>query len=239
MNTYDDNFDFREYVDNRDTYANYGLPVSTITADGIEINHPMLKDNLKKLDVDMYFDDNKLTVNRYYFELLDGNATGFFKLDIGKGKLNDTIAKRANLDLSFMASGMNTYYLANKKSSEEASTELNITTALNSQGLDIINDPNLNGNISISKISSGDAKYLLDFLNKSSGDQTPGMVKNMLNLFPGIKVDLFSFKIKNNFLYTLIKLKKPWYLFYFPLAEEIKLSKQSLKFYIDKYVIEE
>ncbi|NOR45234.1 MAG: AsmA family protein [Candidatus Delongbacteria bacterium] len=239
MNSYDDDFSFLEYSENRDTYAKYGLPVSTITADEIEINHPMLKDKMKNLDIDMYYDDNKLTINRYYFELLDGNATGFLKLDLGKGKLDDSITKRANLDLSFMASGMNTYYLANKENSEEASTELNITMALNSQGLDILNNPNLNGEISISKISSGDAKYLLDFLNKSSGDQTAGMVKNMLNLFPGIKVDLFSFKIKNNFLYTLIKLKKPWYLFYFPLADEIKLSKQSLKFYIDKYVIEE
>ena len=236
---YDDDFDFREYSENRDTYAKYGLPVSTITADEIEINHPMLKDKMKKLDIDMYFDDNKLTINRYYFELLDGNATGFLKLDLGEGKLDDSITNRANLDLSFMASGMNTYYLANKENSEEASTELNIIMALNSQGLDILNNPNLNGEVNISKISSGDAKYLLDFLNKSSGDQTAGMVKNMLNLFPGIKVDLFSFKIKNNFLYTLIKLKKPWYLFYFPLADEIKLSKQSLKFYIDKYVIEE
>ncbi|MCK4981008.1 MAG: hypothetical protein KAS62_11475 [Candidatus Delongbacteria bacterium] len=116
---------------------------------------------------------------------------------------------------------------------------MNTTMTLNSQGLDILNNPNLNGEVNVSKISSGDAKYLLEFLNKSSGDQTAGMLKNMLNLFPGIKVDLFSFKIKNNFLYTLIKLKKPWYLFYFPLADEIKLSKQSLKFYIDKYVIED
>ncbi|MDA3839058.1 MAG: hypothetical protein PF574_08780 [Candidatus Delongbacteria bacterium] len=236
---YDDDIDFREYSENRDTYAKYGLPTSTITADEIEIHHPMLKDKMKNLDVDMYYEDNQLTINRYYFELLDGNATGFVKLDLGKGKLDDSIMKRAVLDLSFMASGMNTYYLANKENSEEASTELNITMALNSQGLDILNNPNLNGEVNISKISSGDAKYLLDFLNKSSGDQTAGMVKNMLNLFPGIKVDLFSFKIKNNFLYTLIKLKKPWYLFYFPLADEIKLSKQSLKFYIDKYVVEE
>ncbi|MCK5760245.1 MAG: hypothetical protein KAH33_03060 [Candidatus Delongbacteria bacterium] len=239
MNSYDDDFDFRGYSENRDTYKKYGLPISTITADEIEINHPMLKDKMKKLDIDMYFDDNKLTINRYYFELLDGNATGFLKLDIGKGKLDDSVTKRTVLDLGFMASGMNTYYLANKENSEEASTELNITMALNSQDLDILNNPNLNGEVNVSKISSGDAKYLLDFLNKSSGDQTAGMVKNMLNLFPGIKVDLFSFKIKNNFLYTLIKLKKPWYLFYFPLADEIKLSKQSLKFYIDKYVIEE
>ncbi|MDA3884150.1 MAG: hypothetical protein PF638_00985 [Candidatus Delongbacteria bacterium] len=236
---YDDDIDFREYSENRDTYAKYGLPVSTITADEIEINHPMLKDKMKKLDIDMYFDDNKLTINRYYFELLDGNATGFLKLDIGEGKLDDSIIKRAVVDLHFMASGMNTYYLSNKENFEEASTELNTTMTLNSQGLDILNDPNLNGEMNVSKISAGDAKYLLDFLNKSSGDQTAGMLKNMLNLFPGIKVDLFSFKIKNNFLYTLIKLKKPWYLFYFPLADEIKLSKQSLKFYIDKYVVEE
>ncbi|MBN2789085.1 MAG: AsmA family protein [Candidatus Delongbacteria bacterium] len=237
--TYDDNIDFREYSENRETYARYGLPVSTVTADEIEINHPMLKDKMKNLDVDMYYDDNKLTINRYYFELLDGNATGFLKLDLGKGKMDESIMKRAVLDFNFMASGMNTYYLSNKENSEQASTELNTTMTLNSIGLDFINNPNLNGEINVSKISAGDAKYLLEFLNKSSGDQTAGMLKNMLNLFPGIKVDLFSFKIKNNFLYTLIKLKKPWYLFYFPLAEEIKLSKQSLKFYIDKYVVEE
>jgi hypothetical protein len=110
---------------------------------------------------------------------------------------------------------------------------------MKSIGLDVINEPDLNGEISISKISGDDAKYLLEFLNKNSGDQTAGMVKNMLNAFPGIKVDLFSFTIKNNFIYTLIELKKPWYLVYFPLPERISLSKQSLKFYIDKYVKEE
>ncbi|MCK4981009.1 MAG: hypothetical protein KAS62_11480, partial [Candidatus Delongbacteria bacterium] len=113
MNTYDDDFDFRGYTENRDTYKKYGLPVSTITADEIEINHPMLKDKMKKLDIDMYYDNNKFTINRYYFELLDGNATGFLKLDLGKGKLDDSIMNRTSLDLSFMASGMNTYYLTN------------------------------------------------------------------------------------------------------------------------------
>jgi len=183
-------------------------------------------------------DNNKFCLNRFYYELFDGNTAGFVRLDLGEGGFDDIIT-RANLDMGLTMTGLNTYYLNRKKTKHSPSTELNVIMKLKSKGLDIINEPDLNGEINLSRLSGDDAKYLLEFLNKNSGDQTAGMVKNMLNAFPGIQVNLFSFTIKNNFIYTLIKLKKPWYLVYFPLSEQISLSKQSLKFYLDKYVKED
>jgi hypothetical protein len=231
-------FDFLEYSANRNYYKLNGLPVSNLTIDTVLVSHQMFKNNIRNINLDVYFDDNKFCLNRFYYELFDGNAAGYVRLDLGVGGFDD-IVNRSNLDMGLNMTGLNTYYLNRKKSKHSPSTEMNVIVKMKSIGLDVINEPDLNGEISISKISGDDAKYLLEFLNKNSGDQTAGMVKNMLNAFPGIKVDLFSFTIKNNFIYTLIELKKPWYLVYFPLPERISLSKQSLKFYIDKYVKEE
>ncbi|HXK50301.1 MAG TPA: hypothetical protein PKW56_07525, partial [Clostridiales bacterium] len=233
-----DSFDFLDYSAKRDFYRMNGLPVSNLTIDTVLVNHQLFKNNIRNIALDMYFDDNMFCLNRFYYELFDGNGAGFVRLDLGEGGLDD-IVTRANLDMGLTMTGLNTYYLNRKKSKRSPSTEMNVILKMKSKGLDVINEPDLNGEISISKISGDDAKYLLEFLSKNTGDQTAGMVKNMLNAFPGIKVELFSFTIKNNFLYTLIQLKKPWYLVYFPLPEKISLSKQSLKFYIDKYVKEE
>ena len=233
-----DSFDFLDYSAKRDFYRMNGLPVSNLTIDTVLVNHQLFKNNIRNIALDIYFDDNMFCLNRFYYELFDGNGAGFVRLDLGKGGLDD-IVTRANLDMGLTMTGLNTYYLNRKKSKRSPSTEMNVILKMKSKGLDVINEPDLNGEISISKISGDDAKYLLEFLSRNTGDQTAGMVKNMLNAFPGIKVELFSFTIKNNFLYTLIQLKKPWYLVYFPLPEKISLSKQSLKFYIDKYVKEE
>lgn len=233
-----DTFDFLEYSANRNYYKLNDLPVSNLTIDTVLVSHQMFKNNIKNISLDVYFDDNKFCLNRFYYELFDGNAAGYVRLDLGEGGFED-IMNRSDLDMGLTMTGLNTYYLNRKKSKHSPSTEMNVIVKMKSKGLDVINEPDLNGEISISKISGDDAKYLLEFLNKNSGDQTAGMVKNMLNAFPGIKVDLFSFTIKNNFIYTLIELKKPWYLVYFPLPERISLSKQSLKFYIDKYVKED
>lgn len=233
-----DTFDFLEYSANRNYYKLNDLPVSNLTIDSVLVSHQIFKNNIRNISLDVYFDDNKFCLNRFYYELFDGNAAGYVRLDLGEGGFDDII-NRSDLDMGLTMTGLNTYYLNRKKSKHSPSTEMNIIVKMKSKGLDVINEPDLNGEISISKISDDDAKYLLEFLNKNSGDQTAGMVKNMLNAFPGIKVDLFSFTIKNNFIYTLIELKKPWYLVYFPLPERISLSKQSLKFYIDKYVKEE
>ncbi len=228
-------FDFLDYSSMRRQYKISGLPVSNLTIDTVAVSHSLFKNDIRNIELDIFFDDNKFCLNRFYYELFDGNTAGFLRLNLGAGGIDD-ITGRAKLDLGLNMTGLNTYYLTRTKTKRSPSTEMNIIVKLSSNGLDIINEPDLNGEISISKISGDDAKYLLEFLNKNTGDQTAGMVKNMLNAFPGIKVDLFSFTIKNNFLYTLIKLKKPWYLVYFPLAEQISLSKQSIKFYLDKYV---
>ncbi|MBU4486874.1 MAG: AsmA family protein [Candidatus Delongbacteria bacterium] len=230
-----DDFNFLEYSTKRDYYKLNGVPVSNFRIDTIAVAHKMFNNNIKNIDLDIYFDDNKFCLNRFYYELFDGNAAGYLRLDVKQGGM-DGIVNRADLDMGITMTGLNTYYLNRAKTKRSPSTEMNVIMKLKSKGLDIINEPDLNGEINVSKISGDDAQYLLEFLNKNSGDQTAGMVKNMLNAFPGIKVDLFSFTIKNNFLYTLIKLKKPWYLVYFPLSEQISLSKQSLKFYLDKYV---
>jgi hypothetical protein len=231
-------FDFLEYLTMRKQHKISGLPVSNLTIDTVAVSHALFKNNIKNIELDIFFDDNKFCLNRFYYELFDGNTAGFMRLDLGMGGFDD-IMQRARLDLGLNMTGLNTYYLTRAKTKRSPSTEMNIILKLSSKGLDFINEPDLNGEISVSKISGDDAKYLLEFLNKNTGDQTAGMVKNMLNAFPGIKVDLFSFTIKNNFLYTLIKLKKPWYLVYFPLAEQISLSKQSIKFYLDRYVRED
>jgi len=231
-------YDYLNYTEFRSQYKMNGVPVSNLRIDTVSVNHKLFKNSIKNIDMDIYFDNNKFCLNRFYYELFDGNTAGFLRLDIGEGGFDDII-KRANLDLGLTMTGLNTYYLNRKKTKHSPSTEMNVIVKLNSKGLDIVNEPDLNGEINISKLSGDDAQYLLEFLNKNSGDQTAGMVKKMLNAFPGIKVDLFSFTIKNNFLYTLIKLKKPWYLVYFPLSEQISLSKQSLKFYLDKYVKED
>ena len=228
-------YDFLKYSAEREYYWVSGLPVSNLTIDTVAVSHSLFKNDIRNVELDLYFDDNKFCLNRFYYEIFDGNTAGFLRLDVGKGGFDD-IMQKAQLDLGLNMTGLNTYYLNRKKTKHSPSTEMNVILKLNSKGLDFINEPDLNGEISISKISGDDAKYLLEFLNKNTGDQTAGMVKNMLNAFPGIKVDLFSFTIRNNFLYTLIKLKKPWYLVYFPLAEQISLSKQSIKFYLDKYV---
>lgn len=232
------NYDFLNYNSLRDQYRINGLPVSNLRIDTIAVSHQLFTDNIRNIDLDVYFDDNKFCLNRFYYELFDGNTAGFMRLDLGNGGLEDII-QRAGLDMALNMTGLNTYYLTRAQTGRSPSTEMNVIFKLRSKGLDIIEKPDLNGEINISKISGDDAKYLLEFLNKNTGDQTAGMVKNMLNAFPGIKVDLFSFTIKNNFLYTLIRLKKPWYLVYFPLAEQISLSKQSIKFYLDKYVRED
>jgi len=231
-------YDYLTYTQFRNQYRMNGVPVSNLKIDTVAVNHKMFKNSIRNIDMDIYFDNNKFCLNRFYYELFDGNTAGFVRLDLGEGGFDDIIT-RANLDLGLTMTGLNTYYLNRKKTKHSPSTEMNVIVKLHSKGLDIINEPDLNGEINLSKFSGDDAKYLLEFLNKNSGDQTAGMVKNMLNAFPGIKVDLFSFTIKNNFLYTLIKLKKPWYLVYFPLSEQISLSKQSLKFYLDKYVKED
>lgn len=231
-------YDYLTYTQFRNQYRMNGVPVSNLKIDTVAVNHKMFKNSIRNIDMDIYFDNNKFCLNRFYYELFDGNTAGFVRLDLGEGGFDDIIT-RANLDLGLTMTGLNTYYLNRKKTKHSPSTEMNVIVKLHSKGLDIINEPDLNGEINLSKLSGDDAKYLLEFLNKNSGDQTAGMVKNMLNAFPGIKVDLFSFTIKNNFLYTLIKLKKPWYLVYFPLSEQISLSKQSLKFYLDKYVKED
>ena len=228
-------YDFLKYSAEREYYRISGLPVSNLTIDTVAASHSLFKNDIRNVELDLYFDNNKFCLNRFYYEIFDGNTAGFLRLDVGKGGFDD-IMQKAQLDLGLNMTGLNTYYLNRKKTKHSPSTEMNVILKLNSKGLDFINEPDLNGEISISKISGDDAKYLLEFLNKNTGDQTAGMVKNMLNAFPGIKVDLFSFTIRNNFLYTLIKLKKPWYLVYFPLAEQISLSKQSIKFYLDKYV---
>ncbi|MBN2771326.1 MAG: hypothetical protein JXR90_11580, partial [Spirochaetes bacterium] len=239
-NRYDkiQNYDFLNYNSMRDQYRINGLPVSNFRIDTIAVSHELFKDNIRNIDLDIYFDDNKFCLNRFYYELFDGNTAGFMRLDLGTGGLDDII-QRAELDMGLNMTGLNTYYLTRAQTGRSPSTEMNVIFKLRSKGLDFIEKPDLNGEINISKISGDDAKYLLEFLNKNTGDQTAGMVRNVLNAFPGIKVELFSFTIKNNFLYTLIRLKKPWYLVYFPLAEQISLSKQSLKFYLDKYVKED
>ncbi len=231
-------YDYLTYTQFRNQYRMNGVPVSNLKIDTVAVNHKMFKNSIRNINMDIYFDNNKFCLNRFYYELFDGNTAGFVRLDLGEGGFDDVIT-RANLDMGLTMTGLNTYYLNRKKTKHSPSTEMNVIVKLHSKGLDIINEPDLNGEINLSKLSGDDAKYLLEFLNKNSGDQTAGMVKNMLNAFPGIKVDLFSFTIKNNFLYTLIKLKKPWYLVYFPLSEQISLSKQSLKFYLDKYVKED
>ncbi|MFO7810318.1 MAG: hypothetical protein R6V47_02975 [Candidatus Delongbacteria bacterium] len=239
-NRYDkiQNYDFLNYNSMRDQYRINGLPVSNFRIDTIAVSHELFTDNIRNIDLDIYFDDNKFCLNRFYYELFDGNTAGFMRLDLGQGNF-DGIIERAQLDMALNITGLNTYYLTGKKTGRSPSTEMNVIFKLSSKGLDFIEKPDLNGEINISKISEDDAKYLLEFLNKNTGDQTAGMVKNILNAFPGIKVELFSFTIKNNFLYTLIRLKKPCYLVYFPLAEQISLSKQSIKFYLDKYVRED
>lgn len=231
-------YDHLTYTQFRNQYRMNGVPVSNLRIDTVSVDHKMFKNSIRNIDMDIYFDDNKFCLNRFYYELFDGNTAGFFRLDLGEGGFDDIIT-RANLDMGLTMTGLNTYYLNRKKTKHSPSTELNVIMKLKSKGLDIINEPDLNGEINLSRLSGDDAKYLLEFLNKNSGDQTAGMVKNMLNAFPGIQVNLFSFTIKNNFIYTLIKLKKPWYLVYFPLSEQISLSKQSLKFYLDKYVKED
>jgi hypothetical protein len=233
-----DEFDFIEYKDMREHYRKNGVPVSNLKIDTVAVDHKLFRNTIRNIDLDVFFDNNKFCLNRFYYEIFDGNTDGFVRLDLGEGGFDDIIT-RANLDLGLTMTGLNTYYLNRKKTKHSPSTELNVIVKLNSKGLDFINEPDLNGEINLSKLSGDDAKYLLEFLNKNSGDQTAGMIKNTLNAFPGIKVDLFSFTIKNNFIYTLIKLKKPWYLVYFPLPEQISLSKQSLKFYLDKYVKED
>jgi hypothetical protein len=231
-------FDFLSYTSMRGQHKLNGIPVSNFRIDTVAVSHQLFRNNIKNIELDIYFDDNKFCLNRFYYELFDGNAAGYLRLDLGEGGFGD-ITSKADLDMGLTMTGLNTYYLTRTKTKRSPSTELNVIMKIKSKGLDFINEPDLNGEINLSKLSGDDAKYLLEFLNKNTGDQTAGMVRNMLNAFPGIKVDLFSFTIKNNFIYTLIKLKKPWYLVYFPLAEQISLSKQSLKFYLDKYVKED
>lgn len=239
-NKYDkiQDYEFLNYNSMRDQYRINGLPVSNFRIDTIAVSHELFTDNIRNIDLDIYFDNNKFCLNRFYYELFDGNTAGFMRLDLGKGDF-DGIIERSQLDMALNMTGLNTYYLTRAQTGRSPSTEMNVIFKLRSKGLDFIEKPDLNGEINISKISGDDAKYLLEFLNKNTGDQTAGMVRNILNAFPGIKVELFSFTIKNNFLYTLIRLKKPWYLVYFPLAEQISLSKQSIKFYLDKYVRED
>jgi len=256
--------DFYKYMSLREDYRlSNNIPVSNFSIDNIFINHSLLKTRFDNIEADIYFKNNKFNLNRYYLELFDGNLTGNLVCDIKEGKLDETVLERLNILAFFITSGINTKYLSkvmeqnsytsendelesNKKTSSNpssslsSSSNLNFTANLEINGVkDIISKPKITGDVSITRISDDDVSYLLDFLNKAAKDQSISMLQNVLNMFPGIEVNLMSFKLKNNFIYTMINLHKPWYLFYFPLAEDIRLSKQSLKFYLDKYVGEE
>ena len=240
--------DFYKYMNLRDQYKLSNIPVSNLSIDKLSINHSLLKTEFGNFEADIYFKNNKFNFNRYYFELFDGNLTGNLICDIKNGKLDESISERINILSYLVVSGINTEYFSHvlerndleNSHESSSSSDLNFTANLEIDGVkNIITKPQISGDVSITRISDDDVSYLLDFLNKGAKDQSISMLQNVLNMFPGIKVNLISFKLKNNFIYTLINLHKPWYLFYFPLGEDIRLSKQSLKFYLDKYVGEE
>jgi len=226
------------YRQKRADYAKNGWPVKNLSIKKITVDQAKLKTTINNLESDLYFDNNRFLVNYFYLELLGGNIDGQLGV-ILPSKIDSTLKSNVQSSITLTASGLNTANLnlaANQISS--SSSELNFSADFRLKGLDFIKNPEIDGVANITRIADSDAKALLEFLNKGSGDQTLDLLKNTLNLFPGIKLSLFSFTLKNNFIYTLIKLQKPWYLFYFPLAEEINPSKQSLRFYLDKYVKE-
>ena len=231
------------YMYDRDDYLRKGYPVSNLNIEKIAIRHSKLDSDIDNVNFDIYFDDNKFAVNNIYCDLLGGNATGRLIVDFKEGILDSTLLSRSDLQFAMTASGINTTLLSGLAqdstkitSSTSQFDNLNLAANFNMNGLNLKENPVMTGGLNITRISDADAKRLLDFINKGSDDVSIAMLKNILNVWPGIKVKLFSFNIKNNFLYTLIKLEKPWIMFWFPLAEEIRLSKQSLKFYIDKYL---
>lgn len=226
------------YRQKRADYAKNGWPVKNLSIKKITVDQAKLKTTINNLESDLYFDNNRFLVNYFYLELLGGNIDGQMGVML-PAKIDSTLKSSVLSSITLTASGLNTANLnlaANQMSS--SSSELNFSADFRIKGLDFIKNPEIDGVANITRIADSDAQALLEFLNKGSGDQTLDLLKNTLNLFPGIKLSLFSFTLKNNFIYTLIKLQKPWYLFYFPLAEEIRPSKQSLRFYLDKYVKE-
>lgn len=234
--------DLLTYRQKRSDYAKNGRPVKNLTIEDVVIDKAKLKTTIKNLESDLYFDNNRFFLNYFYLEFLGGNVDGQLGV-ILPDKMDSTLKNNIRTSVSVTASGINTANLNmsdNKANAlvNKGSSELNFSANFRINGLDFVKNPDIDGTLNITRISDDDARSLLEFLNKGSADQTLDLLKNTLNLFPGIKLSLFSFTIKNNFIYTLIKLQKPWYLFYFPLADQISPSKQSLRFYLDKYVKE-
>ncbi len=188
----------------------------------------------------IFIEQNKITLKDIYFNVLKGNCLGNLTV-----LYEDSILKLENLldelriNSSFTASNINTDYLYSDKLKKNRENNLNFSYNINVKGISLNKGYNFNGKIFLTNFSNEQAGVLLDFIGKNSNDKSILMLKNILDIFPGIKLVLFQFNIKNNFIYTLVELYKPWYLFYFPLAEEISLSKQSIKFYLDTYLKKE
>lgn len=226
-----------EYIKKRNSNELDKDKINNLTIDTVQIKSGKIETSIKNLFADLSIKNSNLNLHALYFDILQGNFLASLDVGLKNPDLKDDVMKNITIDMHTIISGINTKALLNPEDTK-TTTGLNVNAKLFSDGLDIINEPKLEGDISITRLSDDDTFALLDFLAKGTQDSSIGLLKNTLTLFPNIKVNLFSFRIKNNFIYTLVKLYKPWYLFYFPLSEEISFTKQSLRFYIEKFTRE-
>ncbi|HAQ60649.1 TPA: hypothetical protein DCR49_01360, partial [Candidatus Delongbacteria bacterium] len=62
-------YDHLTYTQFRNQYRMNGVPVSNLRIDTVAVDHKMFKNSIRNIDMDIYFDDNKFCLNRFYYEL--------------------------------------------------------------------------------------------------------------------------------------------------------------------------
>jgi len=155
----DDNFE--GYLNKRGEYLREGNYVKNLVIDSITLTSSKLNGLFKNIEIDCFFDNNRLALNYYYFEALDGNFGGACQVDFKEGTLDSSVIQRTNLDFMINGAKINTLYLSDaSKVGKIKGTDLNFLIKLASQGLDILKNPKLDGEVNITRISDYDAKVL-------------------------------------------------------------------------------
>ncbi|PID27238.1 MAG: hypothetical protein CR982_06480 [Candidatus Cloacimonadota bacterium] len=178
-------------------------------------------------------DGNRFTIRNFIGKYLNGDITGSVNI-LGNRKIKQfTDSIHTKLSLYFI--GINPKLINEKNISNYERGEISLRTDLDIVGTTPKNG-SFNGKLNLTGVGSSETDTILGTLSKLTNDQSVNSLRNILQLFPGVKVSLFSVGLVDNFIYISVNLDKPWYLFYFPLPNEINFSRQSLKFYFDRFL---
>ncbi|MBN1968764.1 MAG: hypothetical protein JXR48_19280 [Candidatus Delongbacteria bacterium] len=193
------------------------------------------KYQIKNLSTNLGLLNSRFTISNLRGDLFGGDITGEIALDIGE-KVSD-IMNEASCESHIYFTGINPKYFSSD-SKGNSRGDVTLRSSLSFKGLDFKNN-DLNMRVDLSGLGMKESKQILDFLSRELKDESIDVLRRTLSVFPGVSVTLFSFSISENYINSSVNLDKPWYLFYFPLADRISFSKQSLKFYLDRFVYKE